>query len=1459
MVDRDIISYVEHTLQSSSISDEDRKSIRDTVPSNANGLFLYAKLAMDAFLEPGAFTRIPEILQKLPADLHDMYTTLLQKHARRSGVPDDIQLLILQWATHATRPLRLLELAEMLNSTCQSHIERDLKAMKDLVRAAAGPLLEILPDETISVIHHSFTEYLKCVTRLEGDGGYPILRFGPTHGRLALACLVYLRSSHPTPASVDKSCDDDSDSDYEPSNPWISPKSPKTRREERQLRLKYPFFAYAAANWHVHVTRSTAGGYPQTEINGAINQFLGSALHRKSWLKIHWTEIRRRRKGITLLHIAARYGLTEYARVLVDKADASLHVGDAKGWTPLWWAAAYGHGDIIRLLAQTGVDPDAVEGDTGLKPLHEAVRENHLDAIRALLEAGVDPLTKRTREDARRRCGTSAREAGRTPLMHVCHRGHLEALDVFIPFLTDIYTVHRALVWSAEEGRTKLLDGLWRQLLELGVDPNQGNYQGRTALHVLAASQPGENTGCWDLVLAETRNVDQEDNHGLTALHFAVTVSIDYVLRLLAAGFLLEILTSRQKEAIDAPDERGHTPLYYACRYGMPETVRLLLDARADATHHHLFDAVATFEDEEKMWHLPRPTAYTDSNGFASGLTIDDQFRLAMQSDDIQTQRLEEIVDMLVDSGCDASRVDEIIQAGWVSGGVEGEDAAHAYTLTCLMRARERWSAAVNAYLDRRIAFGESAAEESRPKSPLDYGVLNNYTGSVLERQEGQSYTTEGLLQQRQYDTVERLHTASADLSVEEDEEDEYDYGDEADHMLVTLRILVANGFDVLLDKIGTHEMSRELEDGKCHAFDKEKIVPHEDESQVYHTSLLFTAVHRTHPNMQVVRLLVEKFHVDVNGRQPDAVLHFVAQGHQWWHVALALPYLVSHGADVNVRDEYGETPLHVAIRPDRAGHLFQKDAARALIACGADVNAVDEDGTSCLARAIHDMALVQLLVDNGAVPKADVMFQAINAKKMDLVQALLASGVDSNMRRERCSTVEPCTEHLYEEYMLYVAAARYKTDRRDSHDPKELQRVYTRLVETLLAHGADPYAPFKRKNDHYTGGKHVEHVDIEHGALLVGKSSAESEFEDSTVLHALIQEGGLVYPMLQMPGFDPNRRDANGLTILHVACYNSYSLDAPIHALFTIEHREELDECEATTTAPSFLDHAFARGADPLARDNAGRNILHHLLHASSDYAHRPDDCRRSIVTLTRLANAYPALINQADIHGRTPLHAALRHAVLHCDTAPADALLTAGADPFAVDAAGHSALHILAYRVLGSAPVRALAQTLMRCGVDINARNARGEPPLFNLVKTLPAPAHVWVPRSPRAENVRLAAALALFEAAGAQLGARDGRGRGVLHVVAAGRARRRVQWFKVLVGKGCDPKDEDAEKRWALDVAAACRNKAILAIFEKDGGEQDDMEIGTDDGDEGGGGEDSSGLWHSEGSEEPDRDSD
>jgi len=58
---------------------------------------------------------------------------------------------------------------------------------------------------------------------------------------------------------------------------------------------------------------------------------------------------------------------------------------------------------------------------------------------------------------------------------------------------------------------------------------------------------------------------------------------------------------------------------------------------------------------------------------------------------------------------------------------------------------------------------------------------------------------------------------------------------------------------------------------------------------------------------------------------------------------------LVAHGADINARDERGDTPLHAAVKDKICGQWDCKDLVKAMLESGADVNARDRQGRTPL------------------------------------------------------------------------------------------------------------------------------------------------------------------------------------------------------------------------------------------------------------------------------------------------------------------------------------------------------------------------------------------------------------------------------------------------------------------------------------------------------------------------------
>lgn len=326
---------------------------------------------------------------------------------------------------------------------------------------------------------------------------------------------------------------------------------------------------------------------------------------------------------------------------------------------------------------------------------------------------------------------------------------------------------------------------------------------------------------------------------------------------------------------------------------------------------------------------------------------------------------------------------------------------------------------------------------------------------------------------------------------------------------------------------------------------------------------------------------------------------------------------------------------------------------------------------------------------------------------------------------------------------------------------------------------------------------------------------------KDST--SRIIIDGGCITPFLEIPNLNVNCRDPLGRTLLLAACSSHQGPDED-----TPLNEEELESREPESIANVLL----RMGADPLARDNDGRNAMHHMLLKFSCLVFRPFDPSLSYRETGKLfVSKWPMLLHERDSSGCTPIHYAIG-AVRNGDTELLDLFLAAGADPAATDNEGNSPVHAMArvaavtchmypswknYQELRqlAGRVRDLFQGLLkRPEVDINARNKSGLTPLFcfanqGVYDEQPAP------RTVRPDLHTVREMIDVFVQEGADLFTRDKAGNTLLHIAALRDKRER---FQVFLDLGLDPLAENAEMRTALDIASVNGSKNILSLFEK-----------------------------------------
>lgn len=216
--------------------------------------------------------------------------------------------------------------------------------------------------------------------------------------------------------------------------------------------------------------------------------------------------------GDTALMFAARVGDLDSATLLVA-AGANINDSDAWGVSATVLAAHSGYGGLVEFLLEKGANPNAAEA--GFSGLHAAIMRRDEPMVRALLAHGADPNAPlRTWTPTRR----SSRDfhfqpalVGATPFWLAARFSEPDILRLLVKHGADPKFVHHADYLAGEgsqhriEATTALMAATgmgggtaWVQLapdereslmletvkllMELGVDVNAANTDGRTAL-----------------------------------------------------------------------------------------------------------------------------------------------------------------------------------------------------------------------------------------------------------------------------------------------------------------------------------------------------------------------------------------------------------------------------------------------------------------------------------------------------------------------------------------------------------------------------------------------------------------------------------------------------------------------------------------------------------------------------------------------------------------------------------------------------------------------------------------------------------------------------------------------------------------------------------------------------------------------------------------------------------------
>ncbi|HUI81800.1 MAG TPA: ankyrin repeat domain-containing protein [Bryobacteraceae bacterium] len=255
------------------------------------------------------------------------------------------------------------------------------------------------------------------------------------------------------------------------------------------------------------------------------------------------------RGGLTAFHFAAREGDVETARVMLA-GGVDINVVDADSTSGLVTAVLNKHYAYAKFLLDRGADPNIADA-RGRAALYAAIDMRNqdysalpahkeddalpsLDLIQALLDRGANPnaqlvkaLPGRSGMDA----GDTTLGAGTTPLMRAARAGDARAMRALLAKGADPATTTKdgntALLFAAGVGyrdkntkgsESEALEGL-KLMMSLGLDVNQENSRGETALH--GAASRGADTIVQYLV-EQGAKLNAKNKRGLTPSDYAM-------------------------------------------------------------------------------------------------------------------------------------------------------------------------------------------------------------------------------------------------------------------------------------------------------------------------------------------------------------------------------------------------------------------------------------------------------------------------------------------------------------------------------------------------------------------------------------------------------------------------------------------------------------------------------------------------------------------------------------------------------------------------------------------------------------------------------------------------------------------------------------------------------------------------------------------------------------------------
>jgi len=566
------------------------------------------------------------------------------------------------------------------------------------------------------------------------------------------------------------------------------------------------------------------------------------------------------------IHYAARHGDLDMVKKFLTKGvDVNIKYGKNE-WTPLLFAAPGHHKDVLELLISKGANVNAT-GKRKLTALHFAARGEKLEIVQLLVNNGANIEAEDLPEHSYWVYGVP-----KTPLDLAYGK-----TKTFLSQTVSKLRAKESLHGAVSDNDIQLV----KQHLAAGANVNAKNEQGQTPIH-LAAKTRKVKKEITELLIEKGADVNVKAVDGATPLHHVATTEI------------AELLIEKGAD-VNVKDRKGRTPLDFAVTGKRAETEELIRKNGGERGEYKMpIYQAANIGDLETVEKL-----------LESGTDVNQKNRQGYTP--LMAAGTKEIAEFLISKGASVN-----------------ESTIFGTALHEAVNSRR--------YEVAKVLLENGASVDAKTnvgKTPLDMAIkwkqkkianlLRKHASKTGEELKAAKEPIHAAARQGNIEAVKQHLAAGADVNAIDHEGNTPLHHAVYNDQTEIIRLLIDKGAEV---------------NGKRKAANHEKGV-----------APLHTATWRS--TIETMELLIDNG-ADVNMKRADGAiaLHYAV----WFGLKEKAEFLLSKGSDVKARDgnNEGATPLHVAVWKSPNNGIVEL-----LIENEADVNDKNNSGETPLDWAI--------------------------------------------------------------------------------------------------------------------------------------------------------------------------------------------------------------------------------------------------------------------------------------------------------------------------------------------------------------------------------------------------------------------------------------------------------------------------------------------------------------------------